>query len=265
MARAKHGKAILMMFLVFCLVFGGCTLQDQVLDEQMRLVVAALNAGDVDMLAPYLLPEAGDREALEKGFSGIQKIWVRVDADQVKLVQLNKNVRTAAGTKTEIRVGVYQLPKTDGLWYLKLTYRITGDEKGLLGVNVSQGQEAGAAAKSWSDTVIRLICLAAAILTIVDILRHKPRRYGWYIVLALFTFRFYTFTNGATTFALRLPLGAIIYWCLRKRILATAPSAKAKADPADVQTGEASEAADAFETPEAPQPDEAREMKDEAE
>lgn len=256
MKRYKVSVLLLLALLALSLLGGGCTLKNELLDEQMRIVVSALNDNDAARLHACMMPGV-DEQALARGFSDMESIWIPVEADQVKLVNFQKNTAVAADTRTVTYKGVYRLPRTDGPWFLRLTYQEAGEKKGLVGVLVSQGEENGGTARNTAQTVMDLICLAAAIVTIVDIVRHKPRKYGWYIVLALFSFRAFTFNSSVLTFYVRLPLGAIVYWCLRKRILATAASKKSGGYPADLEPlsfPEAPGSAKTAETPETLEP-----------
>ena len=81
------------------------------------------------------------------------------------------------------------------------------------------------------------------LLTIIDILRKHPRLFGVWICAALtfFCFRvlvapngfragggilffplsfFKIYSDGARKFVLTIPVGAIVYWCMRKKLLA---------------------------------------------
>ena len=252
MKRYKVSVLLLLALLALSLLWGGCTLKNELLDEQMRIVVSALNDNDAERLNACMMPGMGDGDSLAQGFSSMESIWIPVDTDQVKLVRFQKKTDVAA----EIRTVNYRLPRTDEPRFLHLTYQEIGDKKGLVSVYITWGDEKVGGARDPIQTVMDLICLAAAIVTIVDIVRHKPRKYGWYIVLALFSFRAFTFNSSALSFYVRLPLGAIVYWCLRKRILATAAPKKSGGYPADLEPvsfSEAPETAETVETPEMPE------------
>ena len=62
------------------------------------------------------------------------------------------------------------------------------------------------------------------IFSIVDVVRKKPRRYGWYIVLCIVVFWF----NFNHVRYIVLPLGALIYWCIRKKLLTRKAAMKVK-------------------------------------
>lgn len=256
MKRYKVSVLLLLALLALSLLWGGCALKNELMDEQMRIVVSALNDNDMERLNACMMPGAVDEQALARGFSNMESIWIPVEADQVKQVRFQKKTAVAADTRTVTYEGVYRLPRTDAPWFLRLIYQEMGEKKGLVSVFVSQGEENAGTARNTAQTVMDLICLAAAIVTIVDIVRHKPRKYGWYIVLALFSFRAFTFNSSALTFYVRLPLGAIVYWCLRRRILATAAPKKSGGYPADLEPmlfPETPETDETVETPETPE------------
>lgn len=263
MKKVSIPLLIICMMLTVLLI--GCDPKNELLDGQMRLVVSALNDKDAERLKDCMMPGILDEQSLMQGFDDMERIWVPVKADDVQMVRFDKRTSVAADVKTVTYAGIYRLPRTDAAWYLRLTYQEVGDQKGLVGVFVSQGEENTGTTRNMAQTAMDLFCLAAAIITIVDIVRRKPRKYGWYILLALFIFRLYAFANGAATFYLRLPLGAMVYWCLRKRIMATAPSAKSKAFPTDLESPEAmetSEGPEPAETPKGPEPTETLETGD---
>lgn len=218
MERKQGWKTVLPMILVFCLILGGCTLKNKTMDEQMRHVVTALNDGDVEKIKSYMLPGAVEEQALEQGIGDILRIWTPVDPNEVKLVGFHKNTLIHSDTKTVTYEADYRLLRADGPWDLRLVYQEAGEKRGLVGIWLSP-EEAQKQTRTIGETVSNIVCLVAAVVTIIDILRHKPRRYGWYILLALFSFRFTIINNGALTFYLRIPLGAIVYWCMRRRIL----------------------------------------------
>ncbi len=219
MERKQGWKAALPVILIFCLILGGCTLKNKTMDEQMRHVVTALNDGDVEEIKPYMLPGAVDEQALEQGIGDILRLWAPTDPSEAKLVGFRKNTLIHSDAKSVTYDGDYRLLRADGSWNLKLVYQEAGEKKGLVGIWLSP-EEAQKQTQSIGETVSNIVCLVAAVVTIIDILRHKPRKYGWYILLALFSFRFSTINNGALTFYLRIPLGAVVYWCMRRRILA---------------------------------------------
>lgn len=257
MKRYKVSVLLLLALLALSLLWGGCTLKNELLDEQMRIVVSALNDNDAERLNACMMPGMGDGDSLAQGFSSMESIWIPVNTDQVKLVRFQKKTDVAAEIRTVTYGGDYRLPRTDEPRFLHLTYQEIGEKKGLVSVYITWGDEKVGGARDPIQTVMDLICLAAAIVTIVDIVRHKPRKYGWYIVLALFSFRAFTFNSSALSFYVRLPLGAIVYWCLRKRILATAAPKKSGGYPADLETmlfPETPETDETVETPETPEP-----------
>ena len=55
-------------------------------------------------------------------------------------------------------------------------------------------------------------------MTIVDIIRKKPSKYGLYIVMALVFFNLRIFVNGFS-FTLSIPLGSLIYWIIRRKLV----------------------------------------------
>ena len=65
-----------------------------------------------------------------------------------------------------------------------------------------------------ASLVLLVLSLLIMIVTIVDIVRKKPLKYGWFIVLALIILPF-----TVSGLAIALPVGALLYWCLRKSLM----------------------------------------------
>ena len=59
-----------------------------------------------------------------------------------------------------------------------------------------------------------IICFVVILVTIVDVIRQRPPKFGVYIVIALLFFSF-----RINEISLSIPIGAISYWCARKKIL----------------------------------------------
>ena len=96
---------------------------------------------------------------------------------------------------------------------LKIIYTVTDEGSGItdvyLGTFNAQTQTA-----STVNLVSMIICFVVILVTIVDVIRQRPPKFGVYIVIAFLFFRFRI--NGIS---LSIPIGAISYWCARKKIL----------------------------------------------
>lgn len=199
-----------------CLGLSGCGIKNETLDQQMTRMVTALNEGDEAAFTAMLYPGMEKEYDLHALFAQLEEYWAPVSPEELPLVSFHIN----AGTKGKTSEGVYAVPGNEKINTLLLVYAETEDGSGVSTIYLQQrdGQEAAAGKWNVPSLILSLLCAAVQILTIVDILVKKPRKYGWYILLALFFFNFTLRLNG-NAFSLAVPLGAIIYWCLRKRLL----------------------------------------------
>lgn len=214
----KHKKPLMFVLASLLLLFfilSGCAIHNETLDAQMQKAVTALNQKDTDTLRQMLPVDGIDEDAFLSDIEQLYSVWVPVDPSEAKLIQLNV---TKSADQTVTR-GVYSVPGNEQYNCFQL---------------ICVKEKDGAAALSrfdlgWADTnvlsaagsplgiagmVLAGISFVVIILTIVDIARKRPRKYGWYIVLALFTF--FLSINGVR---LTAPIGAIIYWCIRSSLL----------------------------------------------
>ncbi len=199
-----------------CLGLSGCGIKNETLDQQMTRMVTALNEGDEAAFTAMLYPGMGKEYDLHALFAQLEEYWAPVAPEELSLVSFHIN----AGTKGKTSEGVYAVPGNEKINTLLLVYAETEDGIGVSTIYLQQrdGQGAGPAGRSIPQWILTGLCVAFQILTIVDILVKKPRKYGWYILLALFFFTFNLRLNE-NAFSLTVPLGAIIYWCLRKKLL----------------------------------------------
>ena len=211
--KRKLTTLLLFALLLGCTMLSGCTLHNKTLDPLMQKVVTALNHQDIDSLRSLVHPEITD-EAFEAGMAEIMDIWQVMDPAEAKLVQLN--FQKSAGRS--VTQGIYLLKETPDYNVMQLIYEKTDGAGYLISLRLAQAeigfpmnldQPLGIA-----SLVLLVLSLLIMIVTIVDIVRKKPLKYGWFIVLALIILPF-----TVSGLAIALPVGALLYWCLRKSLM----------------------------------------------
>ncbi len=206
---------VLTGILILSLVLSGCAIHNETLDAQMQKAISALNQKDNDALRQMLPVDGIDEEAFQADLEQLYNVWVPTDPSEAKLVQLNV---IKSPDQTGMR-GVYLVPGNEQYNCVQLIYIETKDGTDALnrielGWADNNNPAAAGTPLGITGTVLAVISFAVIILTIIDIARKRPRKYGWYIVLSLFTF--FLSVNGVR---LTAPLGSIIYWCIRSALL----------------------------------------------
>lgn len=199
--------------LIALLVLGGCTIHNDTLDAQMQKIITALNEKDTDTLRQMLPDDGIEEEQFLSDVEQLYSIWTPMDPSEARLIQLNV---TKSPEQTVIR-GIYSVPETSQYNCVQLiSVEPKGESAVLNNFNVGwvNSDTADHSPLNIIGIALSLISFAVIVFTIVDIARKRPKKYGWYIVLALFTF--FLSVNGVR---LTAPVGAIIYWCIRGSLL----------------------------------------------
>ncbi len=190
-------------------------------------------------------------------FDGVANYWPVHSTDSYEQRDLNYTKNISGKETQTITSAVYCVHSGSEDYQVTLVKQSDNNGSGIISFNVASVQElldAGiepvgsaipAASKTlgqWCFLGFWVLMLVFALLTIVDIIRKKPKIYGLWILLAL-VFAGLSFTvgpngiqlrfifsllqksqwvktlNGTNTLSLSLPLGAIIYWAMRKTLL----------------------------------------------
>lgn len=217
----KRFRILLMaLLLACCLILSGCgQLKNEVLEGQMSAMVTALNREDYDAFRDLCYPFEDSEMALRTGFEELCANWVPLEPEQLELVQYTES-RNAEGTLVQ---GIFRLPRNDEYNALLIEYWKTEEGSGLVTFRITQVPEGRMkATKLTSNRILQwgwyLLNLGFIIVTIVDIIRKKPSKYGLYIVMALVFFNLRIFVNGFS-FTLSIPLGSLIYWIIRRKLV----------------------------------------------
>ena len=213
----KRILSITFALLMVLALLTGCALHNKTLDPVMQRTVEALNQNDMNTLRAMVSEETVDDAAFTYFAEHLSDYWQPTEPEALRLVQLK--VQKSPGQTTWS--GGYLLP--DGAEYnlLSLIYAEDGEGRGeLLGLHLDQLDASESAEVSLQSPfgvaalIFSILCFAFIVFTIVDIVRKRPIKYGWDIVLALVSF--YMTFNGVRISA---PLGSIIYWAIRKGLL----------------------------------------------
>ena len=201
---------------------------------------------------------AYDPAQMRKDFSALRSYWPASGTDPYESRGLNINTNLS---KTEGRgstASAAYLVNTGGEDYqVNLVIRHDENGDGLYSLNAVRTQELTDSGvepitgndpvpkKSfgqWCFTGFWLLSCLFCLITVIDILRKKPRRYGLWIVIALLFFgghlyrgpggiqaginigllntsEWIRYYGGASRYQLCLPFGAISYWIERRRLL----------------------------------------------
>lgn len=210
MQGRKKFAVLTAAILCFCLFLSGCGLKSETLDAQLDLVLSALNRDDRDAFVALLYPGLGSESDMEEGYRQIREVWIPTERESVKLVRYNFN----ASSGQKMYQGIYQLPRSDEYGYLEIVYLETAERSGLVGLHMGMIEESQKNTSGIGQWIFTILYLAFVLFTIVDVVRKKPRKYGWYIVLS-----FLYFSLRVNSFAVTIPLGSILYWCVRRKLL----------------------------------------------
>lgn len=202
------------VILLGCLLLAGCTFKNKTLDTQTELVIEALNGDDPEEFTDLLL-DISDEDGL-RGYEELKEYWIPTEPEDAKLISFNINTKVDPGHgSVKTYTGIYRLPREDEFYNLRIIYVESDDGSGLTSVRLGSFADKNAASSiSVVSVVSAVIYLVAAIVTIVDILRKKPGYYGVFIVIALIAF-----TANLPGASVVVPVGSVVYWCLRKSLL----------------------------------------------
>lgn len=214
----KKGICGLLLAALLCLaalMLSGCGLTNEVLDREIRAFNACMESGDAEAFKARFLPEAltNDETYLE-WFNKARTVWRPIMSDKIELRSLNVNTQRNEGHSVKTYEGLYYYDYKEDPFQVEIRYVETDGVGGLQYVSLSP-----VGSRDTSGDYIALgitaILIVAIILTICDIVKHKPRLYGLWIAASLLV----TFRITLPSFSIGLPLGVIIYWCVRKRLL----------------------------------------------
>lgn len=190
-------------------------------------------------------------------FEGITNYWPVHSTDPFEQRDLNYTKNISGKESQAITSAVYCVHSGSEDYQVTLVKQSDNNGSGIISFNVVSVQElldagiepvgsklpaANKTSGQWCFLVFWVLALVFVLITIIDIIRKKPKKYGLWIVLALVFIGFqfsagannvttrFLFgilqksqwvksSNGTNTLQLSLPIGALIYWILRKTLL----------------------------------------------
>ena len=269
--------ALLLLLLCGCSLIGRvketATAKQEEMDDLLVQFMTCVQNNDV-MGAASL---AYDPIEMQRTFSTITDYWPVKSTDTYEACGLNYHTNISNGDQSfrETRA-VYKVHSDGEDYQVIMITRSDADGDGIVSFNVVRVDdliEAGiepetsqfpVAKKSfgqWCFTAFWILSCIACIVTIIDIVRKKPRLWGLWILCALFFFGFslnkgpnnlnfgvkfgllnstewVRTMDGSNYYQICAPLGAIIYWIRRKSLLKkkTAPAYAVPMQNAPMQT-----------------------------
>ncbi len=252
----KKSNAVTLLFtILFCCFLSGCAslLKNERMDQEVEKIIAALNEDDADQIFQSMYPDVVTREEFDASYESIRQIWKKCDEHTIKMTSMNINDNQ---NKSEIirtyRVQYFVYTSEDS-YTINLTYRSDNEGEGLYGFNLTPGtipvliSGGFTTAKEnsvpqWCALIFTVLSYVFITITIIDIFRKRPRLYGIWMVAAMtfFAFRiqivpanfhaggfvtwfamsaFKIYSNNMRNFVFALPVGAVAYWFMRKRLL----------------------------------------------
>ncbi|MBQ6715342.1 MAG: hypothetical protein IJN21_02350 [Clostridia bacterium] len=210
-------RRILLLFLLFacmCLLTG--CLKNEVLDQQMNSFIDAYNQKDAQSIHYQSWQNGISIEQLESVIEKAYSMCGTIDKDAMKLVSVNIRSQSANGIRYKSYEGTYHFTKDGANFALELTYITTeSNGSGLARFNLYPIAESLVSFSSTS-IVYLITCIihsVGIILTIIDVIRKKRKKAVLWILLSLLYVRL-----NLSPYSILLPVGSIIYWCIRKNL-----------------------------------------------
>jgi len=208
---------LIVVLTLLAAMLSGCSFKNKVLDAQMEAALVHLNNGDAEAMYQLMYPDAIEEQAFSEGFDLIMQIWQEKQPDDLKLVRFYVDAKAQADFRQKTYEGFYKTTFGEEIRYIYLRYADTSEGSGIVNLNILAENEVSGVEVS-TESIVSLISegifLLIAVITIIDVIRKKPRRYGWFIVLAMLRS---SFTSGGMTIV--IPVGAMIYWGIRSKLL----------------------------------------------
>ena len=215
---------ILRRYLKVCLVFmliaatcllTGC-LKNDVLDEQMHAFVSAYNRKDAKQIVSQFYKSGISEEEIEKVILQAHDLVGTLDESALRLTSINIRSQSVDGSRFKIYEGTYQFKKDGSAFTLDLIYATSADAgSGLIRFHFTPIAET-----SYHLSTVSIIYLATVIIhaigiivSFIDIIRKKRKKKILLFILVLVYLRL-----NVSPYAIMLPLGSIIYWCIRNNL-----------------------------------------------
>lgn len=223
----KLRRIIFFFFLIACMcILTGC-FKNEVLDREMYELVTALNQDDSRLFLECFYPIEINEEAVDAKFQEIKTLWEKVDPASMKLTSFSMKTESINGTRIKSHTGVYEFTMRNLPWRLELLHWQSEDASGLTHFNLTQIPESTLSVSihgiiTAACSMVHILCF---VLVIIDVIQKKRKKPILLILLGLVYFRL-----RVNAFSFLLPLGAIIYFLIRKKL----KSKETLSDPSEI-------------------------------
>lgn len=248
----------LVLLCLACVLFVGCTqLSNDELDAQLNIMLDAIEANDLEQAYAAMYPEVMTQNAFTSAFEQMRTYWPQNNSTRTcKMTKIDTAKGTYNGQHYTQISGEYTVETDLEPYFIRIVYRQDDQSSGILAFNLVRQSEyeqetavtgtfATAAQNTpvqWLFLVFWLLSIGFVVVTVVDILRKRPRLYGLWLICAL-VFAAFIFQregasvvhnrlnvslliqsnwlvsgSGALTIRLSLPVGAIAYWSSRRKL-----------------------------------------------
>ena len=246
---------MLLLSVLLCCLLSGCAdlLKSEEMDEEAARLINALNENDADQIFQSMYPGVVTREEFDESYESVRQLWEQSDDYTMKRKSINTKKNFNKSGDSLVCQAQYYVYTQNQEYTITLTHLSDNNGDGVYQFNLNAGAEpvlisggvttAGEnSALQWGLLLLSVLSYLFIIVTEVDILRKRPRLFGvwaaaaltfmgfsiqvspsnfhvggnvsWFILSA---FRIYS--GGRRNFIFALPVGAIVYWCLRKKLL----------------------------------------------
>lgn len=251
----KKTRIVCLSFIILvCCFLSGCgnMLKNEQMDREVERLIAALNEDDADRIYQSLHPGIVTREEFDESYETIRKIWEKSYIHTKKLNAINTQKSLGNTGNSHLCEAQYYVYTPDKFYTINISYLSDDNGEGVGGVYLKEGAEpmqiSGSFTTASENSVLQWAILIHAalsylliIITIVDILRNRPRLFGLWLVVVLAFFSFLLqrapntyvslgvnwfimsslkiYNNGSWVLIFAIPAGAVFYWCQRRRLL----------------------------------------------
>lgn len=251
----KSSVLTLFLSILCCLCLTGCAdmLKKEDMDQTVERLIKALNEDDADQIYASMYPGVVTREQFDESYETVRQLWKKTDDHTTKLKAINTNKNFNQSGNSIVCQAQYYVYTQEQDYTIALTYLSDDIGEGVYQFNLNVGTEpvllSGGfttfrdnSALQWGLLALNVLSYLFILVTVVDILRKRPRLFGVWLVAALVfmgfwiqaapgSFRingsisafvasaFKIYSRGIRRFTFMLPVGAIVYWCLRKKLL----------------------------------------------
>lgn len=222
----------------------GAMADDTASDRYATLLLTAVNDGDAAGAYHLMVEGAVSQEEFAAGFQGVQDYWQQNGGGPdftLKKTSWSFHSSTNNGYHTTSVDCVYQVKCGQSVFQLELGRVETPTDSGLVSFHIASQADLDRAGRagaglSAATAVLLIVGAAVVILALVDCVRKtKPRRVLWIVAILLLNIQFH-FWVGQKALNCFLPLGAILYLCLRRRIIGPPPEEAEEVPPPPAQS-----------------------------